>query len=101
MLTSEHWRLKGLSFSDWGRTRSCCCLSTAGQQSHAGDPRLQSAQDELAQADSLSRTALREQLEQQTALTLEKRKLAAVDATHSVERAVEVGSLDAVIGAHN
>lgn len=67
------------------------------------DPRLQIANDELAQADSLSRTALREQLEQlKTALTLEKRgELAAqFDATHSVERAVDVGSLDAVIEAH-
>ena len=70
----------------------------------AADPRIVQLQAELEQADSSEVPALREQLDSlKHEVMLEQRgNLArAFDAIHSVDRAIEQGSLDAVIEAEN
>jgi acetyl/propionyl-CoA carboxylase alpha subunit/acetyl-CoA carboxylase carboxyltransferase component len=66
------------------------------------DPRIKAAEDLLSKAPAIERPILRERLEEtRTDVMLEKRGEVAAefDAIHSVQRAVEVGSLDRVITA--
>ena len=70
----------------------------------AADPRIVQLQAELEQADSSEVPALREQLDSlKHEVMLEQRGNLArtFDAIHSVDRAIEQGSLDAVIEAEN
>ncbi len=67
------------------------------------DPRLRALQERMADATTSERASLATELaEVRTTVRVEKlaEVAAEFDAVHSIQRAVEVGSVDAVIGAH-
>ena len=67
------------------------------------DPRVKSLERRLTAAHGVDRARLRSELtELRTAVRSEKlgEVAAEFDAVHSIDRAVKVGSVDAVIGAH-
>jgi hypothetical protein len=68
----------------------------------ATDPRVTRLQDQVAAASGAERAALNAQLAEATA-AVRAEKLGEVaaefDRVHSIQRAVEVGSVDAIVGA--